>query len=309
MAQQTVHSESRNRLPLRALLISALENVASAIFIADDTGHIVWANRAFSELSGYSLSEVIGNTPSMLKSGLQSEAFYAQLWQTILSGKSWRGIVVDRRKDGTPFTVDETITPLLNDHGVITHFVSIQHDMTMRRQDDERDHYLAYHDMLTGLPNRALFLDIMRQAMIHADHVHHLVAVLFMDLDKFKPVNDRLGHGIGDRLLQAVADRLSAAIRKSDTVARFGGDEFAILLPGLFDIEVAITLASKLTAIIAQPFMISEHRIEVGLSIGIAMYPTDSDRQDDLIGKADQAMYVAKKLGGGSFRFFRNAFS
>lgn len=309
MAQQPVRSDSRYKLPRRALLTSALETIANAIFITDHTGHIVWANHAFSELSGYAVSEVIGNTPSMLKSGMQSEAFYAQLWQTILSGKSWRGVVVERRKDGTPYTVDETITPLPNEHGVITHFISIQHDMTMRKQEDERDHYLAYHDVLTGLPNRALFLDILHQAMLHAEHTHHLVALMFMDLDKFKPVNDLFGHCTGDRLLQAVADRFSAAVRKSDTLARFGGDEFAILLPSLSDIEVAITLASKLISSITQPFMIEEHKIEIGLSIGIAIYPNDGEMQDELLAKADQAMYLAKNLGGSSYRFFRHAFS
>lgn len=309
MAYQTLRSSKLRKLPRRTLLTSALESVANAIFITDEAGHIVWVNQAFTELSGYSMREAYGKTPAMLKSGMQSEAFYTDLWQTILSGKAWRGVVIDRRQDGTHYTVDETITPLVNAQGVITHFISIQLDITPRRKEDERDHYLAYHDALTGLPNRRLFLNLQHQAMLHARQSRYLVALLFLDLDRFKPVNDKHGHEIGDQLLQAVAERLVAAVRRSDTVARFGGDEFAVLLPGLADIEVAITLTCKLIASIAQPFMIAEHKIRVGASVGISIFPVDGEEQEELIRKADQAMYLAKKQGGGNYRFFSNAFS
>ncbi|HVK94075.1 MAG TPA: GGDEF domain-containing protein, partial [Noviherbaspirillum sp.] len=226
-----------------------------------------------------------------------------------LSGKVWRGTMIDRRKDGTLYTVDETITPLLDEHGSITHFIAIQQDMTLQSQQQEHDRYLAYHDFLTGLPNRAHFMELQGQALLHAAHTKDMLALLYLDLDKFKPVNDTLGHDIGDLLLQAVAERLQSAVRKSDTVARLGGDEFAILLTGLFDMEVAITIAGKLVSTLAQPFIIAEHKLRIGVSIGISMYPTDGKTQEELIKKADHAMYLAKQQGGGTYRFYSNAFS
>ena len=266
-------------------------------------------NQAFSRLCGYAPEELFGNTPAMLNSDMQSKPFYVDLWQTILSGKVWRGIIIDRRKDGTLYTVDETITPLLNEHGSITHFIAIQQDMTLQSQQQEQERYLAYHDMLTGLPNRGHFIKLLEQEMLHAARAKEMFAVLFLDLDKFKPVNDTFGHDVGDRLLQAVAERLQSAIRKSDTVARFGGDEFAILLVGLLDMEVAITIACKLVSTLAQPFVIGEHKIHIGVSIGIAMYPADGKTQEELTRKADQAMYAAKQQGGNSYRFYSNTFS
>lgn len=309
MLQQSTRSDRPHHLPQQIFLVNALESIANAIFITDQTGHIVWMNQAFSRLCGYAPEELFGNTPAMLNSDMQSKPFYVDLWQTILSGKVWRGIIIDRRKDGTLYTVDETITPLLNEHGSITHFIAIQQDMTLQSQQQEQERYLAYHDMLTGLPNRGHFIKLLEQEMLHAARAKEMFAVLFLDLDKFKPVNDTFGHDVGDRLLQAVAERLQSAIRKSDTVARFGGDEFAILLVGLLDMEVAITIACKLVSTLAQPFVIGEHKIHIGVSIGIAMYPADGKTQEELTRKADQAMYAAKQQGGNSYRFYSNTFS
>lgn len=304
MNEQVTRSVGPGKLPQQALLANALESVANAIFITDETGHIVWANQAFSRLCGYRLQEVIGNTPAMLRSGLQSEAFYADLWQTILSGRIWRGHVVERHKNGALYTVDQTITPLVGEHGVISHFIAIQQDVTLRRQDAEHEHYLAYHDPLTGLPNRNFFLDLEQQAMIRAKYTQHALALLFLDLDGFKLVNDTFGHEIGDQLLRAVAERLASTVRRSDTVGRFGGDEFAILVPDLLDNDVAILLARKLIATIAQPFMIAARDIHIGASIGISLFPRDGQTQEDLLRKADQAMYLAKKQGGGGYHFY-----
>ena len=291
-------------MPPQALLASALETTANAIFITDEAAHIVWTNHAFCRLCGYAPHELLGNTPAMLSSGMQSKSFYADLWQTILSGNAWRGIVTDRRKDGSLYTVDETITPLMNEQGLITHFIAIQQDMTLRSLEQEKEHYLAYHDTLTGLPNRAQFYEMFKHAMHHAAHTKDTLALMYLDLDKFKPVNDIFGHETGDQLLQAVGERLQAAVRKTDTVARLGGDEFAILLQGLLSKEISITLASKLVDAIAQPFVIANHNFHIGVSIGISMYPADGETQEELIRKADQAMYAAKQTGGGTYRFY-----
>jgi diguanylate cyclase (GGDEF)-like protein/PAS domain S-box-containing protein len=307
MAQKRTPCDEPLPLPQQPLLASALGSVANAIFITDGAGRIIWANPAFSRLSGYSLEEMFGSTPAIITSGMQSQSFYAEFWSTILAGNVWRGVMVDRRKDGTLYTMDETVTPLFDRDGVVTHFVAIQNDITLRKQQDERDHYLAYHDVLTGLPNRALFLDIQRQALFHAKRAQHLVAIQFLDLDKFKPVNDSFGYDVGDRLLLVVAGRLSAAIRKSDTVARFGGDEFTILLPALIDAGVVEALVRKLIDTMARPFVVADHRLQISASIGISIYPTDGEDPDELMRKADQAMYLAKNRGGNSYQFSNQA--
>lgn len=290
------HVPADEKVPLTV----ALASVANAIFITDEVGRIVWVNDACCRLTGYAADELIGNTPAIFKSGRQSDAYYADMWQTILAGNDWRGNLVERRKDNVLFTVDETITPLLDLHGNITHFIAIQHDMTLRSQEDEKNRYLAFHDVLTGLPNRALFLKIQQQAMSHAQRGHRLLALLFLDIDKFKSVNDTLGHNIGDQLLIAAAERMRSAIRKVDLVSRFGGDEFALLLTELLDRDVAVALARKLLDSLAQPFVLGDRKIEAHThaSIGIAIYPTDCDDPETLLAHADQAMYAAKSRGG-----------
>lgn len=286
------------------LLVKALSSVANAVFITDETGQIIWVNDAFSRLSGYAPEDSIGSTPAILQSGKQNEEFYANLWQTIRSGHVWQGEVVDQRKDGSLYTVEEVITPLFNEGGIATNFIAIQHDLSARKQESERDHYLAYHDPLTGLPNRTFFLGVQQQAIAHAQRTQHMFATLFLDLDNFKPTNDSLGHHIGDQLLVAVAERLRAAVRKEDTVARFGGDEFAILLAGLLDIGVTTALARKLLEAISQPFVVRGEKINIGASIGISIYPDDGEDAETLLDHADCAMYEAKRLGGNGFRFY-----
>jgi diguanylate cyclase (GGDEF)-like protein/PAS domain S-box-containing protein len=305
MLQQSDRSDKSSGLSPETLPSYALAGAANAILITDESTRIVWVNEAFSRLCGYAPHELLGNTPAMLNSGMQSKSFYALLWQTILSGNAWRGIITDRRKDGSLYTVDETITPLMNGQGVVTHYIAIQQDMTLRGPEQEKDRFLAYHDVLTGLPNRAHFDETLKQAMLLSAHTKDMLALMFLDLDKFKPVNDLFGHESGDHLLQAVGDRLRSAVRKSDTVARFGGDEFAILLQGVHSKEIVTTLASKLVHSIEQPFVIGDHKLQIGISIGIAMYPVDSETQEEFKKKADEAMYAVKKSGGSSYRFYR----
>jgi diguanylate cyclase (GGDEF)-like protein/PAS domain S-box-containing protein len=289
--------------PDDALLASALASVANAIFITDAAGRIRWANRAFSRLSGYAIEEVLGHTPALIKSGTQREGFYADLWRTILAGKAWRGSMVDRRKDGELYMVDQTITPLMDELGVITHFIAIQQDALPPAPSDEQDHFLARHDPLTGLPNRLHFREVELQQLEDARGTGHPFALMFLDLDKFKEVNDNFGHAIGDQLLLAVAERLTRAIRQSDTVARFGGDEFAILLSELPDQRIVTALAEKLNHAMAQPFVIGDKTVCISASIGAAIYPDDGDDPDDLMRKADEAMYRVKKRGGNGHQF------
>jgi diguanylate cyclase (GGDEF)-like protein/PAS domain S-box-containing protein len=293
--------------PDDALLANALASVANAIFITDPAGHIRWANHAFSRLSGYAIGELLGHTPALMKSGMQREAFYADLWRTILGGKAWRGKLVDRRKDGELYTVDQTITPLLNELGVITHFIAIQQVPMTPGPREKQDHYLARHDALTGLPNRLNFREIERQQIEYARGTGYPFALMFLDLDKFKEVNDSFGHSSGDQLLLAVAERLTRAVRQSDTVARFGGDEFAILLSELPDQRIVAALAEKLNHAMAQPFVIGDKTVCISASIGAAIYPVDGDDPDDLMRKADEAMYRVKKSGGNGHQFYNPA--
>lgn len=284
------------------LLAAALSSVANAIFITDADGHILWNNQAFSSLTGYAPEELAGRSPNFLNSGKNDDACYASLWRTVLSGEVWRGELVDRRKDGSLYVVDEVITPLLDKTGKVTHFVAVQHELGPRDEQRLQDHYLAYHDELTGLGNRLYFLSALHAEIEQAVPLKHSFATLFIDLDGFKPVNDRFGHHIGDALLVAVGERLRAAVRKGDTVARHGGDEFAILLRGELDHKAAAALAAKLATAIAQPYLIEGRKIAITGSIGVAIFPGDGVDPDILLRNADRAMYEAKQRGGG-FQF------
>lgn len=286
------------------LLARALEAAANAVFIADRNGRIVWVNDAFCRLSGYGRDEAIGRTPGLLKSGRQSADFYRELWETILAGRTWQGEVVERRRDGSLWTANQVITPLLDESGAITHFVAIQHDVTANAEAREAIERLAFHDSLTGLPNRASFLESLGRAIARASVEHRMLALLYLDLDDFKPVNDALGHAAGDQLLIAVAERLRGAVRKTDVVARLGGDEFAVLLTDVAHPDVAGALAAKLVERISQPYMLNRRRIAVGGSIGISLFPRDGATTDELLSRADAAMYAAKAEGRRRYRHF-----
>lgn len=286
------------------LLATALASAANAVFITDSTGHIVWVNAAFCQLSGYSMHEAIGHTPAFLKSGQQTSEFYGALRRTIFAGDVWRGEIVERRKDGTLYTVDETISPVRDSSGTVTHFIAIQNDITERKEESKRSHFLAYHDALTGLPNRYFFLEALDQAIARAENDRASLAVLFVDLDSFKPVNDSLGHAIGDRLLMAVGGRLSSAVRASEVVARIGGDEFAVLLTNIPGAATAATVAKNLLEAVAQPFVLEGHTVQTTASIGISVCPSHAKTGEDLLDRADQAMYRAKRLGRNRYEIY-----
>lgn len=286
------------------LLAEALAKVSNAIFITDSQGRIIWSNSAFSQLCGYSEREILGRTPSFLKSGRQDANYYSEMWNTVRSGKVWRGKVVERRKDGELFVVEETITPLMDPSGNITHFIAIQHDLTLREKESERTHFLAYHDSLTGLANRELLLKFLDEAIVVAKRAGHMVGVLFLDLDEFKGVNDRLGHRVGDRLLRTVADRLNAAVRKTDMVARIGGDEFVIVQADVENQGAVSALGLKLVTRIGQPYNFHGVKVNIKTSVGIALFPQHGNEPERLLTLADRAMYKVKKAGGNGHRFF-----
>ncbi len=288
----------------QALLARALTAAANATLIADREGRIVWVNDAFCHMSGDQRDELIGQTPHLLSSGLQPVTFYRDLWQRILSGQPWQGELTERRKDGRCYTVSQVITPIRDDKDVITHFVAIQHGIPITDRERQEIQRLAFHDSLTGLPNRVLFLDLLRQAITQAEQQKRMLALMFLDLDRFKDVNDQLGHAVGDKLLISVAERLEHAVRKSDVVARLSGDEFAVLVTHLDQPTVVDTLAAELVETVSQPFSLDGHTVGVEVSIGISLYPRDGLSADDLLQRADSAMYRAKQRGGRGYSHY-----
>jgi diguanylate cyclase (GGDEF)-like protein/PAS domain S-box-containing protein len=302
------HALVRQRLESRLRLFeAALNSAANGIVITDVNAAIEWANPAFTAMTGRTLAEAVGRTPGeVLKSGRQDAAFYQRMWATILAGQVWSGELVNRRKDGSVYDEALTISPVTDMNGRIQHFVAIKQDISERKATEERVQHLAHHDQLTDLPNRALLSDRLAQAVAQARRDRGTLALMFLDLDQFKPVNDTLGHDVGDLLLKEVALRLQACVpRESDTVSRLGGDEFVILLAQMDKAADAVVVAGKILAALQRPFAIGSHEIGISASLGIAVYPQHGEDVNRLLKNADTAMYHAKKAGRNCYRFFR----
>ncbi len=295
--------QAEERLHLQA---AALEAAANAIVITDSRGTIIWVNPAFTTMTGYSKEEALGKNPSLLKSGNQPEAYYAKMWSTISSGNVWQGELVNRRKDGTTYKEEMTITPVKQraGNGVTTQFVAIKQDITHRKAAEDQVEFLAYHDALTGLPNRALLQDRLAKAIAGARRRKDKVALLFLDLDRFKNINDSLGHSVGDLLLQEVARRLQTFGREQDTVARLGGDEFLVVISSVKEVSDAAVAADRLVKAMTSGFDIQGHPITVTCSLGISIFPEHGMDGETLIRNADAAMYCAKESGRNNFQFF-----
>jgi diguanylate cyclase (GGDEF)-like protein/PAS domain S-box-containing protein len=290
-------------------LSHALESIADMVVITDRNGVIEYVNAAFESVSGFRASELIGRKPSLLKSGRQGPEFYRLLWQTILGGGTFHDVFVNRRKDGTLFYEEKTITPLKDGAGDITHFVATGRDITERMQAEERLQFLAHHDTLTELPNRALFLDRLKQSLARARWHGRLVAVMFLDLDRFKTINDTLGHDTGDRLLQEVGVRLQRCLREGDTVARFGGDEFVILLNDVAAGQDVSALAQKMLEALRPELVVDGATLHVTASIGASLFPADGEDAATLLKNADTAMYRAKDTGRNNCQFYSSEMS
>lgn len=283
---------------------TAFESNESMV-VTDAKAVILRVNRAFSELYGYSAAEVVGQTPQILQSGRHDPAFYAALWGSIKTNYSWQGEIWDRRKNGEVFLNWLSITAVRNDEGVVTHFVATHTDITLRKAAEDEINLLAFYDPLTHLPNRRLLHDRLHQAVSGAKRDNSRLALILLDLDKFKPVNDMFGHAAGDALLQAVAQRLQASVRESDTVARLGGDEFVVLLPRIDATQDALGVAEKIHAALKQPFTLPNgQQVSISSSAGIAIYPEHARDETTLISHADAAMYQAKAAGRDRFVLF-----
>ncbi len=289
-----------------ALFAKAFDATEHSIIVTNAQGTILSVNRAFTALTGYSSDEAVGRNPRLLQSGRHDEAFYKKMWETVLRQGHWAGDVWDRHKDGNIYCNYLSISAIKEGTVVPTHYVGISFNNSERKTFEERLDRLAHYDGLTGLPNRGLLVERLEQAVERAHRASTKVAMLFIDMDHFKEVNDVFGHAAGDALLVEVARRMKACVRAVDTIARVGGDEFVALIPDVTDAADLVIVASKLVETLAQPYPISLERFAHSApSIGVSIYPDDCANIDDLMRNADAAMYVAKQSGRGTFKFYQ----
>ncbi|MBI5461778.1 MAG: EAL domain-containing protein [Gammaproteobacteria bacterium] len=295
------HAESELRLTAQVF-----ENSIEGIVITDAHGNILRVNRAFTNITGYAEKDILGHNPRLLRSGRHDAAFYQAMWASLLEYGYWQGEIWNRRKNGDIYPEWLSLIAIRDERGNTLHYAGVFADLTEKKQAEARAHYLAYYDTLTELPNRQLLEERLKQALTAAPGNHRMTALLHLDLDRFRHINDSLGYAFGDRLLRAVASRLTEHIRGSDTLARFTGDEFAVMLADIGDVENAAQVAEKILATMTQPFELDGREIFVTPSIGIAVYPLDGDDKDDLIKAADTAMGHAKTQGGNTYRFYNS---
>ena len=298
-------TERRAREDDLQLAATVFNIVDGAIVVTGPDNLIVAVNPAFTEITGYSSSEVIGKNPKILSSGLQQPEFYTEMWNALNTSGGWSGEVCNRRKDGKTYVEWLSIKAVRDQNGNISRYVGAFSDISVRKVAEERMDHSAHYDTLTDLPNRSLFTDRLHQALAKTRRDKESLAVMFLDLDKFKPINDTLGHDTGDLLLKEAAMRLQACMRRgSDTVSRLGGDEFMILLPHIDEELDAVMAAEKISTALNQPFNMGSHHIDISASIGIAIYPQHGKNVEQLITNADIAMYHAKRNGCNGCRLF-----
>ncbi|MGZ4981100.1 MAG: EAL domain-containing protein [Methylobacter sp.] len=297
-------TELKNRETQLRLSAKVFENSSEAIFITDPQGTILEVNAAFCSMSGYERSEILGRNPRVFKSKLHDQPFYKRMWQSLLNEGGWKGEIWDRRKNGELCPMLLSINAVTDQRGQLTHYVAISTDISYQKQTEQELKQLAYYDVLTNLPNRSLFKERFEHEISLAQRNNKRIALFFLDLDHFKDVNDTMGHWAGDCLLQIIAARIQSCLRKTDTVARMGGDEFTIILPGLSGISDATELARKLVEAVIKPVQIKDHIVFVGVSIGIAVFPDDGNDFYTLTKHADTAMYASKAKGRGMFHYF-----
>lgn len=298
------HKSARQYVDDLQLAATIFESSSEAVVVTDASNHIITVNPAFTTLTGYALDEVVGKSPSLLKSGKQGKEFYQDLWEKLDSEGHWDGEVWNLRKNGELYAEWLSINIIYNTDGSKRLHVAIFSDITEKKQADELVWRHANFDQLTKLPNRRLFRDRLEQAIKSANRSNEQMALMFIDLDRFKEVNDTLGHDMGDALLKEAAERINQCVRKVDTVARMGGDEFTVVLSQIAEPVYAGKVAETIIQKLAEPFSIAGVEIAISASIGIVIYPNDGSNAGELLKNADVAMYKSKNSGRGRFSFF-----
>jgi len=303
-----IGSAINNKQNLQSLEMSSavFEHTMDGVLITNAENRIVHVNDSFEAITGYKESEVIGKDPKLLKSGQHDKHFYAQMWEHIHSNGYWQGEITNRKKDGEIYIEWLSVNVIRNEKGEIEHYIGIFSDVTHQRKDAQEQAYLATHDPLTGLSNRLLLNDRLDHAINHAGRFGKCMAVIFCDLDNFKPINDTYGHSVGDEILKGVAEALKDILRKEDTICRFGGDEFVILVEELKSFEYLEGILQKIQQISKTTFVVENHTLQVGMSIGAAIYPNDGDTPQELMQRADDAMYRAKRNGKNMIAYYQH---
>ncbi|MEA5097395.1 MAG: EAL domain-containing protein, partial [Burkholderiaceae bacterium] len=298
--QEKAHREAQHQLQLAG---EVFEQSREGFMITGPNGNIQLVNRAFTEITGFSCNDVLGKTPHILSSGHQDEQFYRAMWASLNTQGCWQGEVLNRKKDGSLYLAWLAISKITGKDGSAAQYIGIHSDITQYKANEDRMNWLAHFDTLTGLPNRTLLEDRSRQAIGITQRSGKPMAVMFLDLDHFKNINDSLGYRIGDTLLAMLAKRLQSVLQEKDTLSRFGGDSFLILLPGV-EANEAAHLARKLLAAVEPPYRIKQHELAITASIGVAMCPDNGQDLESLSKCADAAMYRAKQDGRNTFCFF-----
>ena len=284
--------------------LQVLNRLPESVVVTDPSGTILYVNEAFCKVTGYAATEATGQNPRMLKSGRHDAEFYNHMWQSIRETGFWHGEIWNKRKNGEIYLENLSISAVKDAEGRPTHYLGVFSDITDKKIAEDRLRFLAYYDFLTGIPNRTLAVNRLSQALSHARRYHKMAAVLFMDLDLFKKVNDSMGHNMGDQLLKAVAVRLKLCVREEDTVARMGGDEFAVILPDILNRDDASKVANKILDRVGQPVNAEGVELFITPSIGISFYPADAENAEVLLKCADQAMYRAKDRGRNNYQIY-----
>ena len=283
---------------------AVFRSTSEGVVIADAETRILAVNRAFTEITGYSEAEILGQTPRMLQSGHHDPDYFAAMWQQIAQTDSWQGEIWNRRKNGEIYPEWLSISAVRDEAGALVNYVGVFSDITTVKDAQAKLEYQAHHDPLTGLPNRIMFRDRVNRAIARAQRHGHVACLMFIDLDRFKDINDSLGHAVGDQVLIDIAERLQQGLRGEDSVSRHGGDEFTVLIESLKDARQAARFAKKILPWFEQPILIDEHELYVTASIGISSFPGDGDSPEILIRNADTAMYQAKASGRNTYAYY-----
>jgi len=295
----------KSNLKLVAMLMGKVfENAEEGVMITDENSHILNVNQAFVRVTQYTKEEVLGKTPKFLHSGTHDEGFYERMWSVLIRDGRWQGEIWNKRKNNENYPEWLSIIAVNDDDSNVRHYIGIFSDVSTESEGNERLYRLAHYDSLCDLPNRMLFYDRLRQELLRSKRSKHKIAVMFMDLDDFKNVNDDYGHVVGDELLQQVSKRVVKVLRESDTIARIGGDEFTLIITD-FDNKKSVTkIATKILSTIQESYSLQGNKFTISASIGISMSPDDSEDINMLVKQADIAMYKAKREGKNCYKFY-----
>ena len=302
-------SDIRERLEAQSQMLlseSVFSNSMDGILITDTDAVIQRVNPAYLDISGYTAEDLLGKTPSIMQSGEYNEEFYADFWESLKEKGRWSGEIRDKRKNGDIIPLLLSINSIFNERGELTHYVGVIKDISELKKSEKKLKYLAFYDGLTGLPNRSLFLDRMNQAIAFADRNSTKIAVMFLDLDNFKNINDSVGHNVGDQYLREISDRLRQGCRDEDTIARLGGDEFLVMMPGVGTKKLASEVIRRFQKALHEPLHISGLDVHTTASMGVTFYPDDGTDALQLLQNADMAMYQSKRKGKDSYTYYES---